>query len=97
LKADLFLEVSLTSPINIQCIFLIGMVGGGVQLSLLGNAATNRPILTSLGDYDAGEIDEMMIGRGNRNTWRKPVAAPLCPPQTPHAKYMFTGYFIEGW
>jgi hypothetical protein len=26
-----------------------------------------------------------MIGRGNRNTLRKPAPIPLCPPQTPHA------------
>jgi hypothetical protein len=27
----------------------------------------------------------MMIGRGNRSTWRKPATAPLCPPQTSQA------------
>jgi hypothetical protein len=37
------------------------------------------------GDYDDGEIGGMMIGRGNRNTWRKPGTVPLCPPQIPHA------------
>jgi hypothetical protein len=36
------------------------------------------------GDYDYGEIGGM-IGRGNRNTRRKPAPVPLCPPQTPHA------------
>jgi hypothetical protein len=36
------------------------------------------------GDYDNGEIGGM-IGRGNRNTLRKPAPVPLCPPQTPHA------------
>jgi hypothetical protein len=35
------------------------------------------------GDYDNGEIGGM-IGRGNRNTRRKPAPVPLCPPQTPH-------------
>jgi hypothetical protein len=44
--------------------FLIGIVGGGVQLGALGTAATNRPIVPALGDYDDGEIGGM-IGRGN--------------------------------
>jgi hypothetical protein len=43
--------------------FLIGIVGGGVQLGPLGTAATNRPIVPVQGDYD-GEIGGM-IGRGN--------------------------------
>jgi hypothetical protein len=51
----------------------------------LGTAATNRPIVRAPGDYDDGEIDGMMIGRGNRSTRRKPAPVPLCPPQTPHA------------
>jgi hypothetical protein len=38
-----------------------------------------------MGDYDGGEIDGIMIGRGNRSARRKPVPVPLCPPQTPHA------------
>jgi hypothetical protein len=37
------------------------------------------------GDYDDGEIGGMITGRGNRNTRRKPVPVPLCPPQNPHA------------
>jgi hypothetical protein len=32
---------------------------------------------------DCGAIG-MWIGRGNRNTWRKPTPVPLCPPQIPH-------------
>jgi hypothetical protein len=63
---------------------LIGIVGGRVQLGPLGTAATNRPIVPAPGDYDDGEIGGM-IGKGNRNTRRKPVTVPLCPPQTPHA------------
>jgi hypothetical protein len=56
-------------------------VGGGVgvKLGALGTTATNNP------DYDDGEIGEMMIGKGNRSTRRKPAPVPLCPPQTPHA------------
>jgi hypothetical protein len=68
---------------SIQCthiIFLIGIVGGGVQLGPLG---TNRPTVPAPGYYD-GEIGGM-IGRGNRSTRRKPAPVPLCPPQTPHA------------
>jgi hypothetical protein len=34
-------------------------------LGPLGTAATNRPIVPALGDYDHGEIGGM-IGRGNR-------------------------------
>jgi hypothetical protein len=65
--------------------FLIGMVGGGVQLGPLGTAATNRPIVPAAGDYDEGEIGGMMIGKGNRSTRRKPATVPLFQPQTPHA------------
>jgi hypothetical protein len=50
----------------------------------LSIAATNRPIVPALSDYD-GEIGGMMIGKGNRSTQRKPAPVPLCPPQTPHA------------
>jgi hypothetical protein len=65
-------------------IFLIGRVGGGVQLGPLGTTATNRPIVPAPGDYDDGEIGGM-IGRGNPSTRRKPAPVPLCPPQSPHA------------
>jgi hypothetical protein len=44
--------------------FLIGIVGGGVQLGPLGTAAINRFIVPALGDYDDGEIGGI-IGRGN--------------------------------
>jgi hypothetical protein len=64
--------------------FLIGIVGGGVQLGPLGTAATNRPIVPAPGDYDDGETGGMMIGRGNRSTQRKPAPVPLCPLQTAH-------------
>jgi hypothetical protein len=37
------------------------------------------------GDYDDEEIDEMMNGRGNQTTRRKPAHLPLCPPQMLHA------------
>jgi hypothetical protein len=63
--------------------------GGGVQLAPLDTAATNRPIVPVLGDYDDGEI-RGMIGKVNRSTRRKPAPTPLCPPQTPHAARMRT-------
>jgi hypothetical protein len=54
-------------------------------LGPLGTAATNRPIVSTPGDYDEGEIGGMLIGRGNRSTLRKPAPVPLRPPQIPHA------------
>jgi hypothetical protein len=60
-------------------------MGGGVQLGPLGTAATNRPIVPAPGDYDNGEIGEMIIGKGNRSTRRKPAPVTLCPPQPPYA------------
>jgi hypothetical protein len=50
-------------------IFLIGTVGGGVQLCPFGTAATNRPIVPAPGNYVDGEIGGK-IGRGNRSTRR---------------------------
>jgi hypothetical protein len=55
--------------------FSICIVGGGVQLGPLGTAATIRPIVSAPGDYDNEEIDGM-IGKGNRNTRRKPAPVP---------------------
>jgi hypothetical protein len=52
--------------------FLIGIVGGGVQLGPLGTAATNRPIVPAPGDYDDGEVGGMMIGRGSRSIYVNP-------------------------
>jgi hypothetical protein len=53
-------------------------------LGPLGTEATHSPIVPAPGDYDDGEIGGM-IGKGNRNTRRKPAPMPLCPPQNPHA------------
>jgi hypothetical protein len=52
----------------------------------LGTAATYWPIVPGPDDSDGdcGEIGEIKIGRGNRNTPRKSTPAPLCPPQIPH-------------
>jgi hypothetical protein len=58
----------------------------GVWLSPLGTAAIigllYQPQMTD--DGDCGAISGMKIGKGNRSTRRKPVPAPLCPPQIPH-------------
>jgi hypothetical protein len=66
-------------------VYLIGIVGGGLQLGLLGTPVINRPIVPAPGDYDDGEIGGMMVGKGNRSARRKPAPLPLCPQQTPHA------------
>jgi hypothetical protein len=91
------LEVSLIWPWPLPFFFsfLIGIVGDGVQLGPLGTAATNRPIVPALGDYDDGEIGGM-IGRGNRSTRRKLAPLPLCPPQTPHAARTRTRTAVVG-
>jgi hypothetical protein len=65
-------------------LLFLDIVGGGIQFGPLGNAATNRPIVPTPGDYDDGEIGGMN-GRGNRSAQRKPTPVLLCPPQTPHA------------
>jgi hypothetical protein len=59
-------------------LFEVNFIGGGVQLGLLGTAAINRPIVPAPCDYDDGEIDVMIIGKGNRSTRRKPAPVQLC-------------------
>jgi hypothetical protein len=59
-----------------SCFCLIGVVGGGVQLGPLGNAAANSPIVPAPGDYHDGDIGGM-IDRGNRSTRRKPGTASM--------------------
>jgi hypothetical protein len=39
-----------------QAFFLIGILGGGVQLGPLDTATINRPIVPAPADYDDGEI-----------------------------------------
>jgi hypothetical protein len=57
--------------LSTACFFNWYIGGGrsGVQMSPLGTAATNRPIVPAPDDYDEGEIGGM-IGRGNRSTRR---------------------------
>jgi hypothetical protein len=47
------------------------------------NNLGHNTIVPAPGDYDVGEFGGMKIGRGNRNTRRKPAPAPICPPQIP--------------
>jgi hypothetical protein len=57
------------------------ILGAGVRLSPLGTSATNWPIVQDPVDGDeCGEVGGMRIGRGNRNTRRKPAPVPLCQP-----------------
>jgi hypothetical protein len=49
--------------INYTIYFVIGIMGGGVQMGPLDTAATIRPIVQGPGDYDNGEFGGM-IGRG---------------------------------
>jgi hypothetical protein len=58
----------------------MGVFGGEVHLGPLGTAATNMPIVPASGDYDNGEIGEM-IGSGNLCTRSKTcpnAALPTC-------------------
>jgi hypothetical protein len=50
-------------------------------LGPLSTSATNWPIVLAPRDYEDGEFDGMMIGRGNLSSWRKPAQVPLCSPQ----------------
>jgi hypothetical protein len=68
--------------------FLIGIMGGGIQLGPLGMTAINRPILPAPSAYGDGEIDGMMICKGNQITRREPTPVPLCPPRTYKLKYL---------
>jgi hypothetical protein len=53
-------------------------MGVQVQLGPLDTSTTNWPIVPAPSDYDDGEFDGMMTGRGNRST------RPLCPLQIQH-------------
>jgi hypothetical protein len=69
---------------GLELIFLIDIVGGGVQLGSTRHCSHQWPIVPVPGDYDDGEIGGM-IGRETKVLGRKPAPVPLCPPQTPHA------------
>jgi hypothetical protein len=65
---------------------LIRYALSGVGLNPLGTAANSGLLYKPqmIDEDDCGAIDGMKIGRGNRNTRRKPASAPLCPPQIQH-------------
>jgi hypothetical protein len=52
-------------------------------LGPLDTTSTYKPIVPTPGNYDDGEICEIIIDKENRNTRRKHVPMPLCPQQTP--------------
>jgi hypothetical protein len=48
---------------SLLLLFLIRIVGGGVELGPLGTAATTRPTVPTPGDYEVGEFGgTMMVG-----------------------------------
>jgi hypothetical protein len=78
------LSISSTYDNPLLVIFLIRIMGGGVQFGPLGTSANNWPIVPALGDYEDGEFGGMIIGRRNRSIRRKPAPVPICPSQIPH-------------
>jgi hypothetical protein len=54
-----------------------------IRNSPLGTSAIYWPIVPAPGDCEDGEFGGIKIGRGSQSTRKKPVAAPLCPPQIP--------------
>jgi hypothetical protein len=62
---------------RIIIIFLIRILGGGIQLGPLDTSATNWPNVPAPCGYEDGGFGGMMIGRGNRNSRRKPAPVPL--------------------
>jgi hypothetical protein len=67
-----------------RTVFLIGLVGDGIQLGPLGTSATNWPIVPAPSSYKDGAFGGMMIGKGTRSTRKKSAPVPFCPPQIPH-------------
>jgi hypothetical protein len=72
------------SPCNImpQPTILFFFILSAASLSSFG-AAANIGLLylpQMTGDGDCGAVDGMKFGSGNRNTRRKLVPLPLCPP-----------------
>jgi hypothetical protein len=67
----------LSQNLPILIIFLIRLVGDGIQLGPIDTVATDWPIVLAPGYYDDGEFGGLKIGRENRSTRRKPAPAPL--------------------
>jgi hypothetical protein len=64
-------------------LFLISIVGFGVQTGSTWHVGHFWPIIPAPVDCEDGEFGGMKIGKGHRSTRRKPAPAPLCPPQIP--------------
>jgi hypothetical protein len=82
---DLIWNLTRAAPVGnpATSFFLVSL--GGVRLSPLGTSATVGLLYQPrMFDDDYGADGGMRIGRGNRNTRRKPAPVPLCPPQIPH-------------
>jgi hypothetical protein len=59
--------------------------GGGVQSNWvhLAPSATNWPTVPAPEDYEDGEYCEVMIGRGNRSSRRKPAPSDALSTTNP--------------
>jgi hypothetical protein len=53
---------------------------GGARTGSTRHVGDFWPIVPALGDSEDAEFGGIKIGRGNRNTRRKPAPTPLCPP-----------------
>jgi hypothetical protein len=73
----------LSNPPSVSWSFLIRVVGGGVHTVSTRHVGHFWPIVPAPCDCEDGEVGGLKIGRGNRNTRRKPAPAPICPPQIP--------------
>jgi hypothetical protein len=88
------MEFESTTPVfgganTVHAFFFNWYSGGWSPIGSTRHCDHQWPIVPTPGDYDDGEFGGI-IGRGNRNTRRKPAPVPLCPPQTPHAARMRT-------
>jgi hypothetical protein len=78
-----FLTLRNTQLLKRGIIIIIILFSHGVRLSPLATVATVWPLYQLQmidGGDECGALGGMRIGKGNRNTRRKPTPAPLCPP-----------------
>jgi hypothetical protein len=73
----------------------LNLYSGGWNPRSTWHCGHQWPIVPAPGDYDDGEIGGM-IGKGNRNTRRKPAPVLIWPPQTPHAARTRTRAAVVG-
>jgi hypothetical protein len=72
-----------TSPSESINFFFNSHSGGGVQTGSTRHVGHFWAIVPVPGGCEDGEVDGINVDRGNLSTRRKPVPAPLCPPQVP--------------